>query len=78
MDLPQRALQTNGKLFFEFRIRFRIIGWKPKNTHNIQRITRLGLCKRGGGGICANQVWYTKGFKIYSMIHHTIRSIDIL
>ena len=49
MDSSPQALQTNGKLF---RIRFQIIGRKPKN---IQRITRFGLYKRGGGGICANQ-----------------------
>ena len=31
MNLSQRALQTNGKLFFfKFRISFRINGWKPK------------------------------------------------
>ena len=40
-----------GKLFL-IRIRYRIIGQKLKN---IQRITRLGLCKCGGGGICADQ-----------------------
>ena len=39
------------KAFFKFRIIFRIIGRKPKN---IQRITRLGSCKLGGGGICAD------------------------
>ena len=36
--------------FQEFIIR--IIDRKPKN---IQRITRLGLCTGGGGGICADQ-----------------------
>ena len=30
MDLSRRALQTNGKLFFKFQIRFRIFDWKPK------------------------------------------------
>ena len=48
IDSSQRALQTNGKFFQNY---FRINGRKPKN---IQRITRLGLCKRGGGGICAD------------------------
>ena len=41
MDLSRQALQTNGKLFFKFRI----IGHKPKN---IQRITSLSLYKQGG------------------------------
>ena len=36
----------------ENSFKFRIIGRKPKN---IQPITRLGLCKRGGGDICADQ-----------------------
>ena len=30
MDLSQQTLQTNGKLFFKFRIRFQIFGRKPK------------------------------------------------
>ena len=31
MDSSQQALQTNGKLFFKFGIRFRILGQKqPK------------------------------------------------
>ena len=46
MDLPRQALETY------FRIRFRKIGRKPDN---IQRITRLALCKRVGGGICADK-----------------------
>ena len=29
MDSSQRALQTNGKLFFKFSINFRISGQKP-------------------------------------------------
>ena len=31
MDSSQQALQNIKKLFFKFRIRFRIIGRKPKN-----------------------------------------------
>ena len=40
------------KAFYKFRICFRIIGRKQKK---FQCITRLGLCKRGEGGICADQ-----------------------
>ena len=31
MDSSRQALQSNGKLFFKFRISFRNIGRKPKN-----------------------------------------------
>ena len=31
MDLSQRTLQNNGRIFFKFQIRFRINGQKPKN-----------------------------------------------
>ena len=31
MESSRQALQTNGKLYFKFRIRFQIIGRKPKN-----------------------------------------------
>ena len=30
LDLSQQALQTNDRLFFKFRIRFRVMGRKPK------------------------------------------------
>ena len=29
MDSSQRTLQTNGKLFLQFRISYRIFDWKP-------------------------------------------------
>ena len=31
MDSSQRALQTNEKLFFKFKISFQSFGWKLKN-----------------------------------------------
>ena len=37
---------SNSEFVFEFL---------AENRKNIKRITRLGLCKRGGGGICADQ-----------------------
>ena len=52
MDLPQQALQINGKFFFNLKFVFELIA---ENRKNIQRITMLGLCKRGGGVICADQ-----------------------
>ena len=52
MDSSRQALQTIGKLFSNFAFVFEILAKKSKN---IQRITRLGLCKRGGGGICSDQ-----------------------
>ena len=51
MDLSLQALQTNGKIISNFEL-VQIICQKPEN---IQWITRLGLCKRGGGGIWADQ-----------------------
>ena len=48
MDLTQQALQTNVK-FLNLGIIFRI-------SYNFFKIiVALGLCKRGGGGICAEQ-----------------------
>ena len=47
MDLTRQALQTNVKFFFKFGIIFRI------SNKFFKIIMALGLCKRGGGGICA-------------------------
>ena len=50
MDLSRQALlQTNGKLLSNFGIIFRI------NYNFFKIIVALGLCMRGGGGICADQ-----------------------
>ena len=43
MDLSRRGLQTNGKLFFKFQTRFRIIDRKPKI---FKRIARRDYCKK--------------------------------
>ena len=53
MDLFRQALQTDRKLFFKFRIRFRIIGRKQKNIQtnievwiliNVQYIVYQKIC----------------------------------
>ena len=49
MDSSQRALQTNEKLFFKFWNNF------SNKLQFFKIIVALGLCKRGGGGICAEQ-----------------------
>ena len=49
MDLTQQALQTNGKLFSNFGIIFRI------SYTFFKIIVALGLSKRGEGGIYAEQ-----------------------
>ena len=41
MDSSQQALQTNGKLFFKFRIRSRNFGQKTKNIQ-INRGVNVG------------------------------------
>ena len=48
MDSFQRALQNNGKLL-KFRSHF--LNW----LQILKIIVALGLCKLGGGGICADQ-----------------------
>ena len=47
MDSSQQAPQTYGRPFSKFQIRFRINGINGRKPRNIQRITWLGLCKRG-------------------------------
>ena len=49
MDLTLQALQTNGKLFSKFRNHF------SNSLQFFNIIAALGLCMRGGGGICADQ-----------------------
>ena len=48
MDFTRQALQINGKLI-KFRNHF------SKKLLNFKIILALGLCKRGGGVICAEQ-----------------------
>ena len=92
MESPQRDLQTNEKLFSNFKLVLEILGENWKIFKRIERreywskwnviynngfdyceafskfwnhfsnqllffkiIVALGLCKRGGGGICAEQ-----------------------
>ena len=50
MDSSQRALQTNGKLFQISESFFELTAIFYNNSG-----LGLGLCKRGGGGICADQ-----------------------
>ena len=49
IDSTQKALQINGKLFFQISESF----FDQITIYKI--IVTLGLCKRGGGGICAEQ-----------------------
>ena len=49
MDSSRQALQTGGFFFLNFEIIFRI------TVVFFFIIVALGLCMRGGGGICADQ-----------------------
>ena len=46
IDSSRQALQTNGKLFFKFQIRFRIIDRTPKNiqTNRGVNIDQSAIC----------------------------------
>ena len=56
IDSSGQALQTNIKLFSNFEIIFRI------NYIFLCIIMALGLCMRGGGGICADSSPLSLGF----------------
>ena len=49
MDLTRQGLQTNGKFFFQISESFFEL------VTFLKIIVALGLFKRGGGGICAEQ-----------------------
>ena len=52
MDLSQRALQTNGKLFPNFKF----LAGAEKKLYIFLNYSGVGLSNRGGEGICADQL----------------------